>query len=145
MLASLQLHARDRRDAREGLAAEAARGEVEQVLDAANLGGGVALERQLGVLAAHAAAVVAHFQVADLVADGEFDPRGAGVDGILHQLLHDAGHADDHLAGGDLVDEGLREDLDRHGVTLARGGQVAKGFARGHPDGESGCLMGRGG
>ena len=34
------------------------------------------------------------------------DALRAGIDGVLHQLLHGAGRPLDHLAGGDLVDQG---------------------------------------
>ena len=40
--------------------------------------------------------------------DRDVDPRGPGVDGVLHQLLDHAGRPLDHLAGGDLVDQRWR-------------------------------------
>ena len=41
--------------------------------------------------------------------DGHVDARGAGIDGVFHQLLDHAGRPLDDLAGGDLVDQGLGE------------------------------------
>src|SRR5207249_10032992 len=37
---------------------------------------------------------------------------GPGVDGVLHQFLHDGGGPLDDFAGGDLVDDVAREDRD---------------------------------
>jgi hypothetical protein len=42
------------------------------------------------------------------------DARRARIDGIFHQLLHHACRPFDDLAGGDFVDQRLREDADGH-------------------------------
>ena len=44
-----------------------------------------------------------------------FDAPGAGIDGVLDQLLDGARRALDHLAGGDAVDQVMRQAADRHG------------------------------
>jgi hypothetical protein len=42
------------------------------------------------------------------------DARGAGVEAVLDQLLGDRGGTFHHLAGGDLVDQLVGQDTDRH-------------------------------
>ena len=96
--------ARDGGDGGNGLAAEAERVDALDVVHVADLRGGLALEGEEGVFARHAAAVVAHGdEVSPAGDDNDVDARGAGVDGVLHQLLQDGRRAFDHLAGGDLV------------------------------------------
>jgi len=41
-----------------------------------------------------------------------FDGRGPRIEGVLHQFLEDGGRTLHHLAGGELVDEGVGEDAD---------------------------------
>ena len=88
----------------------------KEVLEAAELAGGVPLQRQPGVLRPHPRAVVRHADEAEaalLRLDG--DGPGARVERVLHQLLHDRGGPLHDLAGGDLVDEPGGQDLDaRH-------------------------------
>ena len=70
----------------------------------------------------HAAAVVGHLDAVDAaVVERDGDARGAGVERVLHQLLHRRGRALDHLAGGDAVDGVRRQDADRG---HARGAEV---------------------
>ena len=40
------------------------------------------------------------------------DTRGAGVEGVLEQLLHDRSGTVDHLAGGDLIGHLVRKNSD---------------------------------
>ena len=78
----------------------------------------MALERQPGVLGAHAAAVVGDGDpVAPAGADLDAHAPGAGVEGVLDQLLHHGGRPLDDLAGRDLVDQGVGS-----GRTARRGG-----------------------
>ena len=51
------------------------------------------------------AAVILHQdQVGAAIGGGDVDAGGAGVERILHQLLHRRGRTLHHLAGGDAVD-----------------------------------------
>ena len=50
--------------------------------------------------------------------DRHVDAGGAGIDGVFHQFLHDAGRPLDDLARGDLVDQGLGKLVDGHGRDL---------------------------
>ncbi len=59
-------------------------------------------------------AIVGHLDAVDAAGvEGDGDARGAGVERVLHQLLHRRRRALDHLAGGDAVDGVRREDADR--------------------------------
>ena len=94
----------DGADRGQRLAAEAERGDVEQVV-VGELGGGVPLhgERQIG--GAHAAAVVGDADEREAAGRRHhLDVAGAGVERVLDQLLDHARRPLDHLAGGDAVD-----------------------------------------
>ena len=67
------------------------------------------------------AAVVGHLDAVDAAGvERDGDAGGAGVERVLHQLLHRGRGALDHLAGGDAVDGVGREDADRgHAVRPA--------------------------
>jgi len=75
------------------------------------------VKREDGVFPSHAGAVVAH-QHQGLASLLQLHPHvpGTRVQRVLHQLLHHRGGTLDDLAGGDLVDELLGEDPDRHGA-----------------------------
>ena len=99
-----QRDAGHRGDGGQRLAAKAQRGDGEQVVGGAQLGGGVALEGQQGVVAVHALAVVGDAdELAPARLDLDADAVGAGVQSVLQQLLHHRGRPVHHLAGGDLV------------------------------------------
>src|SRR3546814_14039517 len=69
------------------------------------------------LVAVHAAAIVAHRDEAlAAVAQGDLGAPGAGVDGVLHQLLDGGGRPLDHLAGGDAVDQIGGQQTEGHGV-----------------------------
>ena len=114
--AGQQVHAAHGRGGGQGLAPEAQGADGLQVLLGPQLGGGVPQEGGLGVLTAHAAAVVrdpqqGHAAVLKLYGDG----FGAGVDGVLHQLLDHGGGTFHDLAGGDQVRQmGVKLDDLRH-------------------------------
>ena len=118
-----QLHPGDRGDGRERLAAKAEAGHPLQVLELGDLAGGVPVEGQQRVVPAHAAAVIDHPDPT-LAAALELDPHlaGAGVDGVLEELLDQVGRSLDHLAGCNLVDQRVIEQLYRrtHGVRLSK-------------------------
>jgi len=120
LLAGEQDEARDRRDRGQRLAAKAIAADGEEVVLAAQLGGGVALQREPRVGALHAAAVVAHpNQLAPAVEEIDLHPLRTGIERVLHQLLHHRRRPLDHLARGDLVAQRLVEQVDaRHATTL---------------------------
>ena len=98
------LDARDGADGGEGFAAEAHGGEIEEIVGAADLRGGVALECHAGIGGRHAAAVVNDlYEGAARILDEDADLRGAGVDGVFHEFLDHGSRALYDLAGGDLV------------------------------------------
>ena len=100
-------------DARQRLAAKAHRGDSEEVLGVPHLAGGVAFEAEQRVVAAHAKSIVRHAdKAAPAREDFHREMRGLGVEGVLDELLHDAGRALDHLAGGDLIGDLLRQQAD---------------------------------
>src|SRR5258708_38416056 len=73
----------------------------------------------------HAAAVVGDADPPPAAAVGEdVDPAGAGVDGVLDQLLDHAGRTFDHLACGDAVDDLFGELTDGHGISVTIRGAV---------------------
>ncbi len=108
--ACAQPQARDRGDRRQRLAAKTERRDGEEIILIAHLAGGMALEGEKGVVLVHAAAVVDNADQALAAAfDLDEDIGGAGIDGILHQFLHHRRRPFDHLAGGNLVAQILRE------------------------------------
>ena len=111
--------AADPADRRQRLAAEPQGGDVHQIVVVGQLRGGVALDRQGEGLGVHAVAVVGDAdQAATAVVEHHVDAPGAGVDGVLDQLLDRRGGALDDLAGGDAVDRGGGQDADGgHGVS----------------------------
>ncbi len=97
---------RDRGDGRHRLATEAHGGDAGQSLGVAELGGGVALEGQQGVVAVHAGTVVGDpDQGEPPLLDVDRDGVGPGVERVLAELLDHRGRSLDHLACGDLVDQ----------------------------------------
>ena len=91
-------------DGGQGLPAEAETEDVVQVLSRSQLGGGVALEAQDGVVRGEAAAVVDDLdEGASGIADHHLHVRRAGVHGILHKFLHHGSGALDHLSRGDHI------------------------------------------
>ena len=109
--ARAQREVRDRRDARQRLAAKAERPDRAEIVGARDLARGVALDRQPRVLGLHPLAVV--FDADQLLAaelDGDGDAPRAGVERVLDQLLDDGRRTLDDFAGGDLVREIGRED-----------------------------------
>src|SRR5437773_1158128 len=86
------------REAGQGLAAEAQRGDAEEFVGAAQLAGGVAGEGQRQVVGGDAAAVVGHAdRVGAAALDLEVDAGAAGVDGVFQEFFEDTGGALDDL------------------------------------------------
>jgi len=105
-----QAQPRDRCDCREGFAAEAVGLDLLQIVERGDFAGGVTPKRHAGVGGAHAAAVVGDRDpVPAAASDLHPYPARAGVERVLHQLLHDGGRALHDLTGGDLVDQPVRE------------------------------------
>lgn len=105
--------AADAGDAGDGFASEAHGLDGGEVFGALDFAGGVAFEREEGVVAAHAPAVVGDSDEAS-AAGGDFDgdAGGVGVDGVFDEFLDDGGWALDHFTGCDLVGDLLGEELD---------------------------------
>ena len=113
------LHRGDRGDAGQGLTPETHGGDLRQIRFAADLAGGVPLEGQRHVLAGHALAVVADPDEGGAVAFHQDGDLGrASVERVVHQLLHHRRRPLHHLAGGDAVDQVVRQHRDLHGVPV---------------------------
>jgi hypothetical protein len=109
----LDLEVRHRADGGERLAAKAEAPHTNEIVRAPDLGGRVAGDGELRVLALHAASVVAHADAgAPALFHGNVDRQGAGVERVLDELLDDGGGALDHFAGGDLISDRARKDRD---------------------------------
>jgi hypothetical protein len=73
----------------------------------------MAFEGEQSVVADHAAAVVGDANEAAAASlDFDADACGAGIEGVLQELLDDGGGAVDDLAGGDLVGNLVGENAD---------------------------------
>ena len=95
------------------LATKTQRADMLQIVQRANLAGGVAVQRQGQIVGGNAAAVVVHPNQAD-AALGQIHrhPAGASVDAVFQQLFQRSGRALHHLASGNLVDQMIRQALD---------------------------------
>ncbi|CAB3623672.1 hypothetical protein LMG26845_00001 [Achromobacter insuavis] len=99
-------HLRHRGDRGQRLAAEAHGRDRFQLVQVADLAGGVARQRQRQFFRWNAAAVVGHGDAADAAAlQAHFDRAPAGVDGVLEDFLEHRGGSLDHFARGDLADQ----------------------------------------
>ena len=86
-----------------------------QVFGRCQLGSGVTLEAQHGVVGCHPGAVVNDLdEGATGILHDHLDVRGAGVHGILHQLFHHGSGALDHLSRGNHVCNILGQDPQFH-------------------------------
>jgi hypothetical protein len=100
--AARQLEAAHRRDAGQRLAAEAQRVEPVEVLERADLAGGVTLERQRELVRLNALAVVGHLEeLVERPLDPHLDRPCSGIERVLEQFLERRQRPLDHLAGGD--------------------------------------------
>ena len=100
----LQQQARDRGDGRQRLPAKTQRGDREQILDVAQLAGGVAFEGQQRIVAQHAAPIVHN---ADQPPPPGFhlhaQIRRPGIQRVFQQFLDHRRGPFHHFARGDLV------------------------------------------
>ena len=103
----------DGRDARECLAAKAHRRDGFQIVQAADLAGGVSRESERQLIPVDADSVVAHADAAHAaLLEEQFDSPRARVEGVVEQFLdHRRGSLDD-LAGRDLIDQELGQGRD---------------------------------
>src|SRR5258708_23534435 len=96
---------RDGRNRWESFSAEAKGSQLFEVFKGTQLGGGRAIERERGGLAAHAGAVIGH---ADAAAarppDIDRDLRRSGIETVFDEFLEDAGGPFDDFAGRDQAD-----------------------------------------
>ena len=91
-----------RGDRRQRLPPEAQRQNAQKLLVVHQLARGVPLERRRQLRCLDAAAVIGHAdRLYPTACDLNRDPQGPGVQGVLHQLLHDRRRALDHFARGD--------------------------------------------
>ena len=104
LAAGAQLDLRHGSDGRQGLATEAHGAQREEVVGLPYLRGGMPLEGQTGIGLGHAAAVVDDLDGRATGIDHQhIDGGGAGIDGILDQLLDDGSRPLYDLAGSYLV------------------------------------------
>jgi len=105
-LAGRQRHPGHRRHRRQCFAAEAHAGHVLEVVETADLAGGVRGHGKLEFVVGDPAAVIAHAdKLGATLLDVDLDAQGAGVKAVLDQLLDHRRGALDDFAGGDLVDQ----------------------------------------
>src|SRR5205823_3488191 len=88
----------------QSFAAKAHGSDGGQILGALNFAGGMTLEAEESVIAAHADAIIGNANEAAATGlDFDRDAPGAGIEGVLDQFFDDAGGPLDHLARRDLV------------------------------------------
>jgi len=101
-----------RGDAGQGLAPKPQAGDLLQVVNIPQFGGGVASEGQFRLVGRDAAAVVRHLdEAAASLANLHADVGGAGVYGVFDEFLDHRGGALDDLAGRDLARDLWWQDL----------------------------------
>ena len=108
-----QRQERHRSDARQRLAAEAEASHALEILEGEKFAGGVPLQRHDQFLRSDPGAVVYYFEQLDAACvQLYFDRAGASVQAVLEHLLECRRWTLDDLAGGDLVDKELGQNLD---------------------------------
>jgi hypothetical protein len=123
-----QLEPADRRDGGQRLAPKPQRLDVREIVERADLAGGVPLDGQRRVRGPHTVPVVVHHDaVHAALEDGDRDGRGPCVERVFQQLFHHAGRPLDDLARCDLVDQRVVQQPDArlgltHGNPGTRGG-----------------------
>ena len=101
-----QRKARYRRHRRQRLTAEAHAGHVFQIVEAADLAGGVRCHRQRQFIHGDAATIVAYANQSRTAGfDIHLDAASAGIKAVFHQFLDHRRRPLDDLASGDLIDE----------------------------------------
>ncbi len=108
----LHFHPCDRGDAGQRFAAKAQGGNTFHILVRMDFRSRMPLQREYGILFAHAATVVHHLdQLTAAALDDNGHMAPAGVDGVFHQLFDHRRRPVDHLAGGDLVNQVFRQNM----------------------------------
>ena len=103
-------------DAGQRLAAKSQGGDALEIIERCDLAGRVPGEREADFLRLDPDPVVTHpNEPAAAALELNVDARGAGIERVLHELLDHGGGTLDHLAGGNLVDELVVENLDGQG------------------------------
>ena len=106
------------RDTGQRFAAKPQGRDVLEVVQRGDLAGGMARESDADLLRRDADAVVAHAdQAAAAAFQLDLDAPRARVQGVLDQFLDHRGRPFDDLAGGDLIDECVGQDLDGQRAT----------------------------
>ena len=114
---------RDGGDGGQGFASEAHGADPLQIVQAGDLAGGVALQGQGQLILGDAAAIIGHPDAPHAaLLKLHLDGGGAGVHGVFQHLLEHRSGALHHLAGGDLVDQVVRQQVDGHGGLPGRQG-----------------------
>ena len=100
--------ARDRGDGWQCLAAKAEAGDFVQIRGFADLTGGVALQREQGLVRTHALAVVLDPDVGfAAVAELHLDAAGSCVDRVFHEFFDHSNRTLNYLACGDLIGDSV--------------------------------------
>ena len=130
--AGFEQQARNRRDGRQRLAAKTQGRDRQQILDVAQLAGGVAFKRQQGIVPQHAATVV-HDADESPPARLHFDAQvgRARVERVFEQFLDHRSRPLHHLAGGDFVGDLIRQNANaahssKYGSPERRRGQTGE-------------------
>ncbi len=108
-----RFHPRDRGNARQCLAPESERANRSEVLERADLAGGVPPKGERQVDRGHSHPVVDDLDEALAGGlDRNLDPRGAGIDRVLHEFLDNGRGSINDLPGRDAVGDRRRQDGD---------------------------------
>src|SRR5215469_3786515 len=109
----LQTQAAHRCDGRQCFAAKSEGCDVEQVVGIADFRRGVTLEREHSIVVQHAPTIVDDLdKLASTRLDVDADAARARIEGVLQQLFDNGCGTLNHLAGGNLVRDVFREDVD---------------------------------
>ena len=110
-----ETHAGDGTYRRQRLAAKSECRHRFQISKRCNLAGRMARQRDTEIILAHARAIVAHADKANAATlNIDLDTVCTSVETILDKLFDDRGRTLDHFAGGNLIDEFVRQNPDRH-------------------------------
>ncbi len=102
-------------DTGQGLAPEAETGQRFQVGFGLDLARGMTPDRQPCPFGVHSVAVIGHLDtIPPSRGQPHLDPTGPGIQRVFHQFLDHRGGALDHLAGSDLVHDGIGQDMYPH-------------------------------
>jgi hypothetical protein len=104
---------------RQSFSSEAQRTNVDDVVNIANLAGGVAFEGQHGVIRFHAHTVVDHLdEVFPPILHYYRDGIRSGIDTVFHQLFYYRSRAFYHFARSDFITDIFRKDIDLRHISI---------------------------